>query len=126
NTANTAGGLGVDSGANGSVYNSLFARNVVTFSDGGSAMRLLSTSGVTLIHNTFVGTSASGRAAVHMQSTGDFNFYANIFTNFARGLVNFGSVPTSTVSTDHNVFFSVTLPYLGQGVIEGANDITGT
>jgi uncharacterized repeat protein (TIGR01451 family) len=128
NTANTGGGLGVNSGASGSVYNSLFARNIVSFTDGGSAMRLLSTSSVTLMHNTFVGTAAPSRAAVHMQSTGDFNFYANIFTDFALGLRQAGIAPTSTVSTDHNVFFSVNSPYIGNaaGFSIGAGDITGT
>ncbi len=128
NTANTGGGMGINSTATGSVVNSLFARNIVTFTEGGSAMRVLATSDVVLLHNTFVGTNASSRSAIHMQSpTGDFSIFANVFANLARGLVNFGSVPTSTATTDHNVFFSVTLPYVGvNGFNPGASDITGT
>jgi uncharacterized repeat protein (TIGR01451 family) len=84
---------------------------------------------VSLIHNTFVGTSAASKAAVHMQgTTGHFNFYANIFSHFTLGLRQAASPPTTTVSTDHNVFFSVTLPYIGPpGAFNvGAADITGT
>jgi hypothetical protein len=125
NTANTAGGLGVNSNAQGSIVNSLFARNVVTFTDGGAAIRLLSTTSVTLTHNTFVGSNTAGRAAVHMQATGDFSFFANIFSHFAQGLRHVGAVPTSTVTTAHTVFFSVTLPYIGP-ISRGVSDITGT
>jgi predicted outer membrane repeat protein len=126
NTANSGGGLGVNSNAEGSIVNSLFARNVVTFTDGGAALRLLSTTSVTVTHNTFVGTNAAGRAAVHMQSTpGDFFFFANIFSHFAQGLKQFGTPPTSTVTTAHTVFFSVTVPYIGP-ISHGVSDITGT
>ncbi len=126
NTANTGGGLGVNSSASGNIANSLFARNVVTFTDGGAAIRLLSNSSVTLMHNTFVGTSAPGKAAVHMQSpTGDFSFFANIFSHFGKGLVQFGSAPTSTVSSAHNVFFSVGLHTIPLA-ITSTSDLSGT
>jgi hypothetical protein len=86
NTANTAGGLGINSGGSGTVVNSLFARNVVTFTDGGSAMRLLSNNSVLLAHNTIVGIPQPGRAAIHLQSAGSFSFFANVFAQYAQGI----------------------------------------
>jgi hypothetical protein len=128
NTANTAGGMGVNSGANGTIDNSLFARNVVTFADGGAALRLLSINQVFLTHNTIVGTNQAGRAAVHMQSAGDYFLSANLIANHARGLVQFGSAPTSTVSTDSNLFYSVTIPYIDaiNPILGKGTNITGT
>jgi uncharacterized repeat protein (TIGR01451 family) len=116
NTANTAGGLGVNSTGSGEVYNSLFVRNVVTFTDGGTAMRLLSTSSVLLAHNTIVGASQASRAAIHMQSTGVFTFYNNIFANHAQGLKNFNPPPpTGTVPAENNnIFFNVSTLFIGQ------------
>ncbi len=125
NTANTAGGLGVNSTARGEVFNSLFARNVVTFTDGGAAMRLLSSTYVTLTHNTLVGNNQASRAAVHMQGSGDFWFYANIIASHAQGLKQFGTPPTSTVTVEHTLFQSVTTPYIGP-ITAGGTNITGT
>lgn len=110
NTANTAGGLGVNSTGSGSVVNSLFARNVVTFTDGGSAMRLLSTSNMFLAHNTIVGISQPSRAAIHLQSNGSFSFYANIFSQHTAGIKNFGIL---TPTEDYNLFFTVTTKFIG-------------
>ena len=120
NTANTAGGLGINSTGSGTVFNSLFARNVVTFTDGGAAMRLLSTSNVLVAHNTMVGTSAPGRAAIHLQSSGTFTFYNNLFTNHAQGLKNFG---VTTPTQDYNEFFAITTTLIGP-FNSGANSFT--
>ena len=121
NTANTAGGLGINSGGSGAVVNSLFARNVVTFTDGGSAMRLLSNSSVLLAHNTIVGIPQPGRAAIHLQSAGSFSFYANVFAQHAQGIKNFGTV---TPTENYNLFYSVTIPFVGP-MITGSQSLAG-
>ena len=128
NTANTAGGMGVNSTASGSINNSLFARNVVTFPDGGIALRLLSTNQVHLTHNTLVGTNAAGKAAVHMQGNGDFFFYGNLLNSFALGLRQGGSPPTSTVSTEYTLFHAVSAPYSGApgSFLPSTSDLTAT
>jgi hypothetical protein len=60
--------------------------------------------------------SQPGRAAIHVQSaSGSHALSANIFTQHARGIQNFSSVPTTTLSADHNLFFTV--PVTGVGVI---------
>jgi predicted outer membrane repeat protein len=110
NTANTGGGLGVNSTASGSVVNSLFVRNVVTFADGGSAMRLLSSSGTQVLHNTIVGIPQAGRAAIHIQGSGTFSLHANIFARHARGISNFSGL---TQTEDYNLYYSVTTPFIG-------------
>jgi uncharacterized repeat protein (TIGR01451 family) len=116
--------LGVNSTGSGEVYNSLSVRNTVTFTDGGTAMRLLSTSSVLLAHNTIVGASQASRAAIHMQSTGVFTFYNNVFANHAQGLKNFNSPPpTGTVPTENNnIFFNVSTLFVGQ-VITGSQSL---
>jgi hypothetical protein len=110
NTANTGGGLGVNSTAVGSVANSLFVGNVVTFTDGGAAMRLLSTQSVVVTHTTLVGTGQASVAAVHLQSAGLFTFTNNVFTDHAIGIKNFG---TLTATEDYNLFFTVPVTKVG-------------
>jgi predicted outer membrane repeat protein len=120
NTSYTAGGLGVNSTAAGSVVNSLFARNIVTFTDGGAAMRLLSTQSVSVIHNTIVGISQPGRAAIHLQNTGTFTFFNNIISQHAQGIKNFGTV---TATQDYNLFFGVGVMTIGP-FASGASSFT--
>jgi hypothetical protein len=110
NTSSTAGGLGINSTAAGSIVNSLFARNIVTFTDGGAAMRLLSTQSVSVVHNTIVGVSQPGRAAIYLQSSGTFAFFNNIISHHAVGIKNFGAV---TATEDYNLFFAVNLKSAG-------------
>jgi predicted outer membrane repeat protein len=123
NTANTAGGLGVNSSASGDVFNSLFARNVVTFTDGGSAMRLLSNGDVTLHHNTLVGTSQAGRAAILVTNNGAFLLYNNIFAHHSQGIKNM-NFPTATVTEDYSVFFNVGLPHIPVTLTVGPSTLT--
>ncbi|HLF25895.1 MAG TPA: choice-of-anchor Q domain-containing protein [Anaerolineae bacterium] len=111
NTANTAGGLGVNSTASGSVVNSLFARNTVTFTDGGAAMRLLSGNSLTVTHNTIVGTSQPSRAAIHIQNNGGtISLFANILTQHAQGIKNFGN---TTPTENYNLFFAIPTLLIG-------------